>query len=366
MKEILIKDNENIKVHGRTIDSRNPVTLVWTGSSIEMNVKCSELSVLMAGPYEIYENWIAIEINGALIARQMVKKKKHWVKIFRGMNPEEVTNVRIIKEVQAMDEDPLHCLKFFSVKLDGEILPVEEKPFQLEFIGDSITSGEGTVGAKKEENWISMFFGHVNSYPYLVSNEMNADYRVFSKSGWGVYCSWDNKQECSIPPYYEEIASVLKGETFIKKGFHEKNNFEKWQPDAIMVNLGTNDDGAFHNPEFVDENGVSHKLHMKGEKYVKKDAAKVKKAVVEFLKKLRKCNKDAYILWCFGILGDGLKPFITEAIQEYKELTKDKKVGFLELPNTTEETVGARNHPGKAAHEKAAKVIVRKLKNVLK
>ena len=365
IREVLIKDEKNIKIHGRTVENRDPVTLVWTGSCIEMNVKCSELSILLAGPYENYENWIAIEINGAVLARHMIKKKKTWVKVFRGLNPAVVTNVKIIKEVQAMHEDVEHCLKAYAVKLDGEILPVEERPYKLEFIGDSITSGEGAFGAKQEEEWISMFFGHVHSYPYMVSKELNADYRVFSKSGWGIYCSWDNQPKFNIPSQYENICSATFSEKLAKKGFCKKNDFASWQPDAILVNLGTNDDGAFHNPAFTDENGVTHKMRMKGDKYLKKDGDKVKNAAVEFLKILRRNNENARIFWCYGMLGDGMKEILLAAIKEYKEETKDKKVAFLELPNTTEETVGSRMHPGKASHEKAAKVIVKKLKSVL-
>lgn len=37
--EVSLKDNDNIKVHGRTIADRDPVRLLWTGSAIEMNIK---------------------------------------------------------------------------------------------------------------------------------------------------------------------------------------------------------------------------------------------------------------------------------------------------------------------------------------
>ena len=37
---------------------------------------------------------------------------------------------------------------------------------------------------------------------------------------------------------------------------------------------------------------------------------------------------------------------------------QDENVRFIELPNTTEETVGARMHPGYYAHVKAADAIV--------
>jgi hypothetical protein len=52
-------------------------------------------------------------------------------------------------------------------------------------VGDSITSGEGTVGAVYEEDWISAFFSAENTYPRMVADALSAEYRVISQSGWG-------------------------------------------------------------------------------------------------------------------------------------------------------------------------------------
>ena len=38
MKELKISEATNIKVNGRTTESRDPLTLLWTGSSLELNV----------------------------------------------------------------------------------------------------------------------------------------------------------------------------------------------------------------------------------------------------------------------------------------------------------------------------------------
>lgn len=363
---VALKDNEWIKVHGRTVQDRDPVKLIWTGSAIELNVKCSELYIELESCYVDYENWISIMINGSFIARQMLKKEKEWIPVFRMRNPEKVTNVRIIKDVQAMSCDPEHCINVYAVKLDGEILPVEDRPLKIEFIGDSITSGEGTIGTGPDEDWISMFFCHPFSYPYLVAKKMNADYRVLSQSGWGVYASWDNNPSSALPPYYEEICGLAMGDEFKKLGFLEKNDFASWQPDFICVNLGTNDDGAFHNEAFKDpDTGKVYKLHMEGENYVREDIIKVRDAVTNFLKTLRKNNPKARICWCFGILGDAMAPVIQEGIDFYQKESGDEKIDFITLPNTDENTVGSRMHPGYYAHLAAAEAIVAAIKEYI-
>lgn len=364
LRTVALKDNEDIKVHGRTVQNRDPVKLLWTGSAIELNVKCSELYIELEGCYLEYENWISIMINGAFITRQMLKKEKEWIPVFRMRNPEKVTNVRIIKDVQAMNCDPEHCINVYAVKLDGEILPVKDRPLKMEFIGDSITSGEGTIGVGPEEDWISMFFCHPFSYPYMVAQRLNADYRVISQSGWGVYSSWDNNPACAIPLHYENICSVVPGEKFKSLGFLEKNDFASWQPDIICVNLGTNDDGAFHNEAYTDpETGCTYKLRMDGESYIREDIIKVRDAVTDFLRVLRKNNPEAQIYWCFGILGDAMLPVIQEGIDLYKKESQDTKIGYIPLPNTEEDTVGSRMHPGYYAHVKAADVIVDEIRH---
>ena len=79
-----------------------------------------------------------------------------------------------------------------AVHTDGKLMPIEKKWLKMEFIGDSITSGEGTFGARQEEDWIPMFFSSLRDYAYLTAKELDAEYRVFSQSGWGVCNTWDN------------------------------------------------------------------------------------------------------------------------------------------------------------------------------
>ena len=345
MKELKISEAKNIKVNGRTTESRDPLTLLWTGSSLELNVKSSELWVEMAGPFSSHENWIAIELHGEVISRRMISAQKEWICIFRSKMASKATRVRIIKEVQAMSSDGDHRLEIYGLKLDGELLPVEEKDLKVEFIGDSINSGEGSIGAKGEEEWISMFFSHINSYPYMTAKELDADYRVFSQSGWGLYVAWDGNVACAIPPHYENICSLAPGAYLKNLGFSEKNDFNSWQPDFICVNLGTNDNEAIKNAGF-------------------RDTDKLRETAKSFLKTLRDNNPGAYIIWCMGLLGEDTAGYIKEGMEEYKAESGDERVEYLSLPNTTDETIGARFHPGVKAHAKAAEVLAARIKEL--
>ncbi len=339
-------DSEFIKVNGRTVPEREPIRLLWTGSSVEMNVQCSELRVEIAGPYDIHENWIAIEINGEVLSRRMISREREWICIFRNKLSSKPTHVRIIKEVQAMSADEHHCLEIYGVECDGEFLPVSDRELKIEFIGDSINSGEGSIGAKNEEEWISLFFSHVNSYPYMVAKALDADYHVISQSGWGLYVAWDGNTDYAIPLHYENICSLVPGDHFRSLGFSERYDHAGWQPAFICVNLGTNDDGAINNAGFTDKDKIS-------------------KRAVDFLKTLRRCNPAAHIIWCLGMLGNGTVPLIRAGMDEYIKESGDEHVEFLLLPNTTDETVGARWHPGVKAHAQAAEVLTARIRELM-
>ena len=142
LREVLIKDDENILVHGRTVPGRDPAVLLWGGSGIELNVNGTELWVDIQACYSNREPWIAIEIDGALIARQIVDTERRWIPIYRQKEAGRPTRVRIIKEQQAMGEDTDHRLEVWGFKTDGEILPAKQYTKKIEFIGDSINSGE--------------------------------------------------------------------------------------------------------------------------------------------------------------------------------------------------------------------------------
>ncbi len=362
-----VKDIETLKLLGRTARKKQPLTLFWTGSGIECRVQAAELWIEVEADYSAYEPWISIVINGAYVSRRMIEKGRQWICIFRGMNPEVIKSVKIIKEVQAMSGDEEHLLQVQQLRTDGSFLPVEEKPYKLEFIGDSITSGEGSIGAKVEEDWISMWFSTENNYARMTADALNAEYRLLCQSGWGVYSSWDNNPHAAMPLYYEKVCGLLTGERNEALGAKEENDFKAWQPNVIIINLGTNDGGAFNSPAWKDEaTGESFKQRLNEDgSFNKEDIKCFEEAAVAFLHKLRKYNEESYIVWAYGMLGNAMAPFIKEAIAAYQKDSGDKKVSFIALPDTTEQTVGARQHPGALSHKQASDVLVEYLQILL-
>ena len=351
-------------VHGRTSKERNPLTLFWTAAGLEINVKASELWVEINSDWSIHEPWYSFMLNGTFMSRRMADKGTHRVCVFRGMNPEVVQNVRIIKDTQAYSADPDSLLQICALETDGEFLPVEERPLKLEFIGDSITSGEGDIGSHTHNwDWCSLIFSAENNYAVMTGQAMNADIRVISQSGWGVGCGWNNDIHAAMPPVYDKVCGLLKGARNEALGAQQPNDFEAWQPDVVFINLGTNDGGSFNSPEWQDEEtGECFKNHLNADGSLNvHDVKRFQENVRAFLKKLRSCNPNSKLVWIYGMLGHIMETALMKAVQEYRLESGDENVEYLSLTDDIDHR-GARNHPAVQAHKKAAKELVAYLK----
>ena len=359
LKTYTLKEIEYYKIHGRTVPGQYPLPLFSNGSAVEVNVDGSELWIDLEVDCDFHEPWIWTELNGSFMSRQMLMPGTYSLCLFRNMTPGVVKNFKFIREIQAMSEDN-HChILVKGFQTDGAFLPVADKRFKLEFIGDSITSGEGTYGAKEDTDWLTMYMSCSQNYATMVTKALDAEYHLVSQGGWGVLSGWDNDPRHNIPCRYEKTCGLAGGPINEELGAATPYDFQSWKPDAIIVNLGTNDASAFNQPEFVvPETGEIFKQRKNDDgSYNPDDIGRFKQAVIDFLMMLRRNNPDSHIVWTYGMLGYDLTFAITDAMNTYQNITGDINVAFLHLPNMTEETVGSHTHPGVKAHERAAIVL---------
>lgn len=358
LKEFSIKDTPNVKVHGRTVKGASPLPLFWNHSGVEVNCDGSELWIDLDVDHGFHEPWIAVELNGALMSRRMLTKEDHAVCLFRSMTPGVIKNVKFYRELQAMGEDDLCHVLVKGFRTDGTFHPVKESDFKLEFIGDSVTSGEGTYGANADTDWLAMYMSSSRHFANIIEKAMKAEVRIISQGGWGIYAGWDNDVRHNIPSIYEPICGLATGPINEALGANLPNDYEAWKPDAIIVNLGTNDNSSFNTPPLEIPGMGTFKNHRNPDgTYVREDIEKVIDAVYNFLKMLRRLNPSSHLLWAYGMLGSDMKSAILEAMDKYKADTGDDNVAFLDLPNINEITVGSHGHPGYKSHIESARVL---------
>ncbi len=357
---IYLASDRLIHSYGRNcIDENGAVLFTWTGSGIEFLTDSSEAWVDIDVAYEGWEEWIRVEVDGFCLQRMMLPKGKNLICLFSKLNTENVCKVRILKENQTSAAETEHYLLLKKIMCDGGLYPVPEKKYRFEFVGDSLTAGEGLGGSKTQTGWSSAAFGLDGHYAITTAEHFQADYRLIALSGRGVYCGYNNSMEIVMPKYYEQTCGIVKSRLAIDLGGNNAYDFSKWVTDVVVINLGSNDCIALDRPAWTDpETGKEYKLGLHNIKLFQD-------AVIDFLKKVRFHNQDAFILWAYGMLNDTLWDYIEDAVAMYRIETGDTKAEFLRLPLVAEESMGSNNHPGKQCHQQAAKVICDKLEQVL-
>ena len=339
MKNFLAKDlakDARIKIMGRAAQSEDGIDFFWTASGFEANANGSELRAQINSDYDKFEIWISVWLNGVQSARLMLNKGQNDICLFRNMPSASIKNVRVYKETQAMGDDAKHRFLLKSLSTDGDLLPVTPQPLKIEFIGDSITSGEGTAGAKGETDWASIFFGGTKTWAFKIAQKLGADFNVISQSGWGVVCGYDSNFDHAIPKHYDEVCSVIN-----RFGGEQKWDFSNFEPDMVIVNLGTNDQNPCQSRPDI--------------------AELFEPAVISFLKKIRAKNSKAKIVWCYGMIGHVLEKQIKRAVHDYKKQSGDKDVKFVLLPQIDMNKTAALSHPSEEQQEETARFLLKRL-----
>ena len=368
MKTYKMNEIKEIHIYGRDAGKRDSLHLFWTASGFEVNVRASEMWIEVEADYQVYEPWISVLMDHAPISRQMVTKGRFWIPVFRNLDADTTRTVRILRDVQAMSADPGSFLKIHAVRLEGSFEEITKKDLRIEFVGDSITSGEGTLGDKNEMDWVSMVFSGVHNYATMTAEKLNADYRIVSQSGWGVLSSWDGNPVCNVPRYYEQVCGLTAEGENKADGADQKYDFTSWQADVVVVNLGTNDASAFEQPAiYKDDAGVLFEQKRKEDGSLEEASKRrLQQAIVDFIKTIRRNNERAHILWAYGMLGAPIRDLIAEAVEFYQREYKDDRVSFVALTAATVDTIGSREHPGAVCHRQASEKLTAEIKKLIK
>lgn len=352
--------NDLIKIHGRTANGNNANCIFWSDSGIEFNIKANNAYLNIECDYAHFEQWITIEINGAFISRLSLNKGNNRICLMHGFNNNNTYNIKVLRDSQPFAWNS-ECLRFVSLETDGELLTVDVPKLRLEFFGDSITSGEGTVGARCDYDFNTTYICAYNSYPRMLARKLNADIQVMSQCGWGVVSEWNNEPNGSIPSKFFEVCSAIDMGAPMGKAAYETYDFTKFNPNAVIINLGTNDNTAFNQPPKTLADGSTFKQDKNNPEHLRRfvDTAKT------FIKNIRQKRENAAIIWAFGIIrADFTADLIKKAIDEYKHESGDNNIYYLPLIPMSGDEYGAHNHPGIPAHKRAADEITAFLKEI--
>lgn len=263
------------------------------------------------------------------------------VRIASGLDKNETSTIKLVRET----EEKYGAFTALSLDMGyhGELgdKPLDKGAY-IEFLGDSITSGLGSLcgylssdgltinreqtgsgsykcGDSNDET--SLCQDATNSYAYLAAESLGADCSLVSYSGIGVTAGF------TMSEYF----------TYASKCRNEQYNFTTARkPDLVVINLGTNDDFTTDDTESVRD--------------------KFKAGVKALIKQVRTAyGEDTEILWATGLMGDAYKTYAAAAISE---------LGYANVhhfADLTEGRSGHNGHPTKDQQKTAAEQLVNKI-----
>ena len=257
--------------------------------------------------------------------------------------------VRLIK----LSEGTQSLMALQEILTDGKIEPLPEKKLKMEFIGDSITCGYGVEGRSENETFTTATENVTKSYAWLTAEALDADAVMTCFSGHGIISGYTGDPAVRnavdlVPPYYEKAGRNCFRLPTGKRAEEISRDFNAFQPDYIVLNLGTNDLSWCGTDE------------ARGKQYAK--------AYTEFLKTVRKDNPGARILCTLGVMGTGLNPMMQLAAENYCKETGDKQIRLLMLEeqNAARDGYGSDYHPNEITQRLLAGTVTEAIERWMK
>lgn len=352
MKKVM--NEENVKLVGRTwLADNDTLWCALSGSGAEFEFTGKKLDIMIEGDTVSTsgnpDNYcrLAIYVDGERAVDDMLDDA---VKKYTPIDGSETVTktVKIVK----LSECAMSTMGIMPINLEegASIKPVEKKSHSIEFIGDSITCGYGVDDEDENHSFKTSTEDVTKAYAYKTAQALDAEYSMFSTSGYGIISGWTGdgtkKEEQSIPQYYKSL------------GFSYGNfggtapqsidwDFSNYQPELIVINLGTNDDS------YCGSDDAKQREYIDGYK--------------EFLSVVREKNPDAHIICSLGIMGGRLYTCIEEMYLEYKKETGDENISIFKFDtqNGTEDGYAADWHPTEKTHDKAAEALEAEIRTVM-
>lgn len=333
-------NEQTVKLIGRTAEAEGIRWLALSASGIEFTFTGTSAAVTVVGDNmtEMPDKQarFAVYINGEKTMDELVDSAEKTYTVFSADEAAETT-VKLLKLSEAAESTM--GIRSIDVTAIGDIQPTAEKELKIEFIGDSITCGYGVDDQDRDHHFKTSTEDATKAYAYKTAELLGADYSLVSYSGHGIISGYTDgvKKVTSqlVPTVYTKLAKSYGTYDNIFNVADIDWDFSKFQPDFVVINLGTNDDS-----------------------YTAGDKDKVLEyvdAYAEFLKTVREKNPDAHIICSLGVMGDRLMVGVKNACEKYIEETGDANIStFRFKPQDGSTGYAADWHPTAATHDIAA------------
>lgn len=347
---------ELTKIQGRSIFRDNVRYLGYSASSVSFTFtgKRAQAEFISDPEHFIPQQraFIAVYINDEREPSKRIEltKKRESILLYESDDEANVT-ITIMK----YSEPEYAVCGIASITIDSDALlpPPAPKEHKVQIIGDSITCGYGVEGSLSDEVHRTCTENPTKSYSMLSVRALDADVEIVAWNGKGIITSYldesENTPEASwlLPMLYDYTDAGCE-----KQYFHTpKEKWEKWlhsrfEPDLVMVHLGTND--ASYTREIPERNEEFYT------------------AYIALLEKVHRAHPQAKILCMLGLMDQRLCATVQKTANDFRDAHPETDCTYLQLPQQLDEDgLGTFWHPSPVTHKKAAELVAAKAKEMM-
>ncbi len=345
-----------VKLSGRTLYRNEVRFLGYSASSLSFRfVGKRALAHIISDTkqYADYEKaWAAVYVNGS---HEPYKRFEITEQEGDYLLYESDAEAEVCITLMKYSEPEYAPLGVAWIETDSKSIlpPPPAKKRRLQIIGDSITCGYGVEGSLEETVHRTCTENPQKSYSVLTADALDAELEIVAWNGKGVITQYIGDEENQvqdewlIPMLYEYTDAGLERDYF----HNAKKDWERWehdtfQPNLIIVNLGTNDASYTRGiPERNEE---------------------FQKAYTAFLAHIHDLHPNAAILCMLGTMDQRLCSTVDAAAADFREKAPDARVEFLSLPPQEEaDGLGTFWHPTAATQRKTADIVAAKAKKLM-
>jgi len=314
---------------GRVEGDADSARFAWSGTGVVARFEGTSVAVELGGGQEY-----TVVIDGTVGPKLTATNGMNTLASGLAAGPHTVELYRRTEAAQGESE-------FLGFDFGGGTLLAPPTPpaRRLEFIGDSITCGYGNEGPDMNCGFTPETENHYLTYAAITARTLEAELSTVAWSGKGVVCNYgDAADSCTnpLPTYY---ARTLPNDA------NSAWDFSRFVPDAVVVNLGTNDFSTTSDPsetEFVS-------------------------GYRAFLEQIRLAYPNAHILCTNGPMLSGtdlttVRSYLASAVQSMA----DAKISTFDIEaQDGSDGYGCDWHPSLERHEKVAEVVTAALRSKL-
>ena len=180
-------------------------------------------------PYWDNHNYMSYYLDGSYVDRFVLSPGKEQYTL-HAHGDQDSHVLELIKATEAQ----IGSVQFLGVQARSLTSPPPLPERRIEFIGNSITCGQGNdegLGPCGEGAWYDQHNAAL-AYGPLLARDLDAQWLLSSVSGIGIYRTW-NRETPSMPLVYDQLyLTPDSGRGFDHAGY---------KPDLISICLGTND-----------------------------------------------------------------------------------------------------------------------------